>query len=96
MSLIHHDEIARRVALLTQWHHRGNALEKRYDRGSFDGAIHFVNRVASLANAHDHHPDIAVSWKVVTITLTSHDLGGITERDFRLASAIDEMAAAST
>ncbi len=93
MSLLTRDEIVARVAAMPEWHHRGNALEKRYDRGNFDGSIQFVNRVASLANAHDHHPDLAISWNFVTITLCSHDAGGVTERDFRLAAAIDELAA---
>ncbi len=93
MSLVHHDEIGTRVAAMPNWHHRGNALEKRYDRGTFDGSIQFVNRVATLANAHDHHPDLAISWNFVTVTLCSHDAGGITERDFSLAAAIDELAA---
>ncbi len=92
MSVVHHDEIVRRLVAMREWHHRGNALEKRFDRGSFDGAIHFVNAVASLANVHDHHPDIAISWNLVTLTLCSHDAGGITERDFTLAKALDELA----
>lgn len=94
MSLIHHDEIVRRLAQMPEWHHRGNALEKRFDRGSFDSAVHFVNNVASLANLHDHHPDIAISWNIVTLTLCSHDADGITERDFKLATALDELAGA--
>lgn len=92
MSLVHHDEIVRRLADMPEWHHRGNALEKRFDRGSFDGSLLFVNAVASLANAQDHHPDIAISWNLVTITLCSHDMGGITERDFTLAKALDALA----
>lgn len=92
MSLIHHEEVARRVGGLVDWHHRGNALEKRFDCGSFDGSIRFVNAIAAAANAQDHHPDIAISWDCVTLTLCSHDAGGVTERDFRLAAAADELA----
>ena len=91
MSLVDHDEIVRRLAEMPEWHHRGNALEKRFDRASFDGAIEFVNAVASLANLHDHHPDMTVSWNLVTLTLCSHDVGGITERDFLLANALDAL-----
>jgi 4a-hydroxytetrahydrobiopterin dehydratase len=94
MSLVHHDEIVRRLAAMPEWHHRGNALERCFDRTSFDGAILFVNAVAKLANAHDHHPDIAISWNNVTLTLCSHDAGGITKRDFTLAKALDDLASA--
>jgi 4a-hydroxytetrahydrobiopterin dehydratase len=91
-SLIARDEIARRLESMPGWHHRGNALEKRFDRGDFNGSLAFVNAVAAEANAQDHHPDIAISWNDVTLTLSSHDSGGLTERDFRLAAAIDRLA----
>ncbi len=55
--------------------------------------MRFVNAVAAAANAADHHPDIAISWSRVGLTLTSHDTGGLTERDFDLAAAIDRLAA---
>jgi 4a-hydroxytetrahydrobiopterin dehydratase len=86
-----HVQIAEALAKLPGWHHRGNALEKVYDRESFDGSIAFVNAVAKVANARDHHPDITISWNRVTITTSSHDLGGLTDRDFALAAAIDEL-----
>ena len=84
-----HDAVAARLATLTGWHHRGNAIEKTFDCKNFDGSIAFVNAVAKIANERDHHPDIAVSWNDVTLTLSSHDAGGLTERDFGLAEAID-------
>lgn len=92
MSSIHHDEIAARVAAMPGWHHRGNALEKRFDCGDFDGSLRFVNAVAGAANAQNHHPDLAISWNFVTVTSCSHDVGGITERDFALAATIDALA----
>jgi len=94
MSVLHHDEIARRLEGLPGWHHRGNAIEKHFDRGNFDGSIRFVNAVAEAANAQDHHPDIAISWNDVTFTLSSHDAGGLTERDFALAEAIEGLVSA--
>lgn len=94
MSLVHRAEIAARLAAMPGWHHRGNALEKRFDCGDFDGAIRFVNAVAAAANAQDHHPDITISWNAVAIVLSSHDAGGITTRDFRLAATIDAIAIA--
>jgi 4a-hydroxytetrahydrobiopterin dehydratase len=93
MSVLPPDEIEQRLETLPDWHHRGNALEKHFDRGNFDGSIAFVNAVASVANAQDHHPDITISWNAVTLTLCSHDAGGITDRDFSLATAIERLAA---
>jgi 4a-hydroxytetrahydrobiopterin dehydratase len=93
MSTLHNDDITRRLEALPGWHHRGNALEKHFDRGDFDGSIAFVNAVANIANGQNHHPDITISWSTVTLTLCSHDAGGITERDFALAAAVDALPA---
>jgi 4a-hydroxytetrahydrobiopterin dehydratase len=76
------------------WADDGQALVKTFDRGSFNGAIAFVNAVAAAANQIDHHPDITVSWKEVTIRTWSHDVGAITERDAALARAIDAVVRA--
>ena len=59
--------------------------------GSYKEGIDFVNRVAEQAEKMDHHPDLLVSWKRVTVRLTSHDAGGITPRDFALAERIDKL-----
>jgi len=74
------------------WTNDGQALAKTFDRGSFNGAIAFVNAVAAVANRLDHHPDIAVSWKEVTIRTWSHDVNAITSRDTELAREIDAIA----
>ena len=82
-------EITERVAALHGWERTGVEI-RRVDRfGGFKEAMAFVNRVAGLADAMDHHPDILVQYDKVTLVLTSHDAGGLTERDFRLAGAID-------
>jgi 4a-hydroxytetrahydrobiopterin dehydratase len=91
MSLIPREDIPKRLEALPGWHHRGNAIEKRFDRGDFNGSLAFVNAVAATANAQDHHPDITISWNLVTLTLTSHDAGGLTDRDFTLAGAIEAL-----
>ena len=87
-----HEEIDRLLADLPGWHHRGNAIEKHFDRTDFDGSMRFVNAVATIANELDHHPDLAISWNDVAITLSSHDAGGLTSRDFRLAERIEALA----
>ena len=92
MNLLPHAEIATRLETLPAWHHRGNALEKHFDCGTFDASIRFVNAIAAAANAQNHHPDLSISWNDVAVTLSSHDAGGITTRDFRLAATIEELS----
>ncbi len=82
------DEIARRLEEFPGWQHAENAIKKRYSFGSFREAIAFVDRVAAIAEELNHHPDILVEYDKVTLTLSSHDAGGITARDFRLAQRI--------
>ena len=93
MTTLHHDEITKLLETLPGWHHRGNAIEKHFDCKNFEGSMRFVNAVAEAANAQDHHPDIAVSWNDVGLTLSSHDAGGLTTRDFRLAETIEHLFA---
>jgi 4a-hydroxytetrahydrobiopterin dehydratase len=73
------------------WTNDGTALVKVFDRKDFDGSIAFVNAVAKVANAHNHHPDVAISWNEVTIRTWSHDVNAITGRDVKLAKAIDAL-----
>jgi 4a-hydroxytetrahydrobiopterin dehydratase len=62
-----------------------DALEQTFELPSFPEAIAFVNRVAELAEAENHHPDVAISYKKVTLRWTTHSEGGITDRDRDLA-----------
>jgi 4a-hydroxytetrahydrobiopterin dehydratase len=62
-----------------------DALEQTFELPSFPEAIAFVNRVAELAEAENHHPDVAISYKKVTLRWTTHSEGGITDRDRELA-----------
>jgi 4a-hydroxytetrahydrobiopterin dehydratase len=74
------------------WTYDGTAFVRVFDRKDFAGSIAFVNAVAAVANRLDHHPDIALSWNEVTIRTWSHDANAVTERDVRLAEAIDALA----
>jgi len=89
VSRLPNDKILERMAGLPGWERGGEQIRKKYNFGDFKDAMVFVNRVAELADAADHHPDILVQYSKVTLTLSSHDVGGLTERDFKLASAID-------
>ena len=89
MALVSNHEIARRLASLPGWELAGKEIRRVYTFSDFKGSMAFVNRVAGLAEAMDHHPDVLINYSKVTLTLTSHDAGGLTERDLRLASQID-------
>ena len=72
----------------------GKALERTYRFKDFDEAIAFLARVAALAEAVDHHPEFTSVWNRVDFRLTTHDAGGVTQRDVDLAQAIDALAEA--
>ena len=77
---------------MAAWPEIDGALERTFELGSFVEAIAFVNRVAELAEREDHHPDIAVAYKKVTLRWSTHSAGGITDRDRELAARTDELA----
>jgi 4a-hydroxytetrahydrobiopterin dehydratase len=85
------DAIERELTALPGWTRDDGELVRSFSRGDFDGSIAFVNAVAAAAKAADHHPDLAISWGDVMVRLTSHDAGGLTERDFALARTIDAL-----
>jgi 4a-hydroxytetrahydrobiopterin dehydratase len=76
---------------LPGWERRGNQIAKTFVREDFAHAMVFVNEVASAAEAAGHHPDIDIRWNTVTLALSSHDEGGLTDRDFQLAARIQEL-----
>jgi 4a-hydroxytetrahydrobiopterin dehydratase len=71
------------------WKRKSNALVKEFKFSSFRDSIVFVNRVATLADGADHHPDIDVRYDSVTLKLSTHSAGGITEKDVKLAEQVD-------
>jgi 4a-hydroxytetrahydrobiopterin dehydratase len=73
------------------WTRDGDAIVKTTTRRDFVDALDWVNRVGELAEARNHHPDIAISWNKVTLTLSTHSAGGLTPLDLELAAAIDAM-----
>jgi 4a-hydroxytetrahydrobiopterin dehydratase len=91
MARLGEDAIDRELATV-QWTREGNAIVRTLKRRDFRDAIAFVNAVADEAERRNHHPDITVNrYRTVTLRLTSHDEGGLTERDFALARAIDSL-----
>lgn len=75
----------------SDWGEADGALERTFEFASFPDAIAFVNRLAELAEGENHHPDIAVSYRKVTVRWTTHSAGGITDRDRSLAAATDSL-----
>ena len=76
------------------WKRDGKKLVKEYRFPTFRDAIVFVNRVAGLADDFDHHPDIDIRYDRVKLSLSTHDAGGVTERDLSLADSIDHSSSA--
>ncbi len=79
------------LALVPQWQLQGATIMRTFEFKDFPAAIKFVDTVAVIAEHEWHHPDIDVRWNKVTLTLTSHDAGGLTEKDFKLARQFDKL-----
>jgi 4a-hydroxytetrahydrobiopterin dehydratase len=84
--------ILRGVAIPDGWVEVDGALEREFRFDDFPGALAFVNRVGELAEASDHHPDIAIHWNRVTLRWWTHARNAITERDHELAERTNELA----
>lgn len=74
-----------------RWSLREAALEREFKFKGFGEAMDFVNEVAKIAASEDHHPDICVSYNKVSLTLTTHKIGGLSRNDFIVAARIDEL-----
>jgi 4a-hydroxytetrahydrobiopterin dehydratase len=89
MAKLNPTEISDQLKSLPGWEDVDNSIRKLYRFKEFMGGIRFIVRIGELADAADHHPDIHVNYTRVTFICTSHDSGGVTERDFRLATQIE-------
>jgi len=79
---------------LEGWTREGNTIRKQFVFPDFRGAIAFVNAVAELAEAANHHPDITINYNRVSLVLSTHDAGGLTQNDLDLAARIQRDPAA--
>ncbi|MBA3865003.1 MAG: 4a-hydroxytetrahydrobiopterin dehydratase [Solirubrobacterales bacterium] len=91
VTLLSESEIEAGLAHVSGWELVGKAIEKKFERGDFLGAVKFVDSLVAPAEAMNHHPDLAVSWDTVTVTISSHSEGGLTGSDFELAAKIDAL-----
>ncbi len=87
-------EIRQRLPELHGWTLSRGALRCEFKFETFPKALQFVARVGALAEAANHHPDIDIRYRVVKLALSTHDVGGISEKDFALAAAIDRKSVA--
>jgi 4a-hydroxytetrahydrobiopterin dehydratase len=85
-------EIQQRLARIKGWTLDGDAIKKQFTFANFPEAIAFINRLAPRAEAADHHPDILVNYKRVTLTNSTHSEGGLTAKDFEGAAIADQLA----
>jgi 4a-hydroxytetrahydrobiopterin dehydratase len=91
MARLSDAEIDERLAGLDGWERSGDAITKEFDNGDFKGSVDFVNRLTPEAEDMNHHPDLEISWKTVTVTVTTHSEGGLTDSDFELARRIEAL-----
>jgi 4a-hydroxytetrahydrobiopterin dehydratase len=89
--LLSDEEITSALRTLTGWERDGGAFVKTYRFADFRSAVDFLARITPVADAQNHHPDVAIHWNELTLRLWTHASGGPTERDVRLARALNEM-----
>ena len=92
MAVLSDEEIETRLERLEGWARDGNAIRKEFELDDFVGSVDFVNRITPAAEEMNHHPDLSISWNKVTVSLSTHSEGGLTENDFELARQIDQLA----
>ena len=92
MPKLDRQEAEQRLKGLSGWTLAGDAIKKQFTFKDFPEAIAFVNRLAPEAEAVDHHPDILINYKRVTLTYSTHDEGGLTIKDFAGAATADRLA----
>jgi 4a-hydroxytetrahydrobiopterin dehydratase len=92
MPTLTHADAEQRLKKLDGWTLDGDAIRKKYTFKDFMDAIAFVNRLAPEAEKVDHHPDILINYKRVTLTYSTHSEGGLTEKDFAGAATADRLS----
>ena len=94
MEKLNDAQVEAQLTALSEWSESGGAIQRTYAFRNFADSMKFVNQVAEAAEAADHHPDILIRYNKVTLTLSTHDASGITQKDFDLAAKCDQIAGA--
>lgn len=92
-TLLTPQELQTFLAAHPGWKHEGGMIRRTYEAPTFLAGIAFVSKVAHAAEEANHHPDIDIRWRKVTLALVTHDAGGLTWRDTKLAAEADEFFA---
>jgi 4a-hydroxytetrahydrobiopterin dehydratase len=92
MTVLSASAVEQKLGTLKGWKLEGAEIVRHFEFPTFPAAIRFVNQVAEKAEAANHHPDIDIRYNKVRLALVSHDAGGLTDRDFGLAAAINQLA----
>jgi 4a-hydroxytetrahydrobiopterin dehydratase len=92
MKLLSDEEVLSRLGALPGWKIEEQVLVKTFKFKDFRAALHFVNRVGDVAEEAGHHPDIDIRYNRVRLSLTTHDAGGLTGKDFDLAGKAEKLA----
>lgn len=95
MSRLTAKQIQSKLAALPEWTQSGGVIQRTFTFPDFVKAMVFVNRAADEAERVQHHPDIMVRYSKVTLALSTHDAGGITQKDFDFAAAADQLFGAA-
>ncbi len=91
MSVLSTEKVNEELKSLAGWKFENNEITRQFEFPGFPAAIRFVNSVAEKAESAGHHPDIDIRYDKVRLALTSHDSGGITERDIKMARALNTL-----
>ena len=92
MSVLSPEDVERRLRTVHGWTLSGQAIVKVFTFKDFPDAVHFVERIVPVAEGADPHPDILINYRRVTLTYSTHSAGGLTEKDFDGALAVDRLA----
>ena len=95
MEKLDQQEIQEKMASFPEWSLNGDTLQRTFSFDDFLGAMDFVKRVAELAEEQQHHPDIMIRYNKVTLSLSTHDAGGLTSKDFGFAQCVDDLQTVS-
>jgi 4a-hydroxytetrahydrobiopterin dehydratase len=90
-TLLSEQDVQSKLSQLTDWTQDGNTITTVRTFKNFIAAIDFINQLVEPAEAAGHHPDLAISYNKVTISLSTHDAGGLTEKDFAMAKTISDL-----
>jgi 4a-hydroxytetrahydrobiopterin dehydratase len=93
MTTLTRDAARQKLERLSGWELHDNAIRRQFTFGDFAEAVAFVVRLGFAAEAADHHPDILINYKRVTLTYTTHSAGGLTDKDFDGAEQANGLAA---